>query len=175
MARPKGKLFALLAVFAAIGLVAASGAFTTVEADRTADVNVAGDDSALLSIESNDTAGNGAYLTGGGSDEVEFDLTAGANNNEELNLNATTNISSVITVANQGSQEVNLTISLSGDNPNLVSINETGTNNDLTSTNVTLGVGDKVTLDVVIDTTQDTTLTDGDEIIDTITFEANAT
>ncbi|ERG94186.1 MAG: hypothetical protein J07HQW2_00620, partial [Haloquadratum walsbyi J07HQW2] len=35
---PKGKLLALLMIFTAVGGVAATGAFTTVEAERTADV-----------------------------------------------------------------------------------------------------------------------------------------
>jgi hypothetical protein len=171
MARPKGKLFALLAVFAAIGLVAASGAFTTVEADRTATVNVAGDDAALLAIEPGPD--NPEYLDDTG-DEVEFDITAGASGSQELNLDALTKIDGAITVTNNGANEVTLAVSVSGDNPGLVSINETGTTNDLTdgSTTVTLTSGSSVDLDVVIDT-RGAGLGAGDEIIDTITFEAS--
>ncbi|ERG92237.1 MAG: hypothetical protein J07HQW1_02272 [Haloquadratum walsbyi J07HQW1] len=45
---PKGKLLALLLAFTAVGGLAATGAFTTVQADRTADVTAAGDSNALL-------------------------------------------------------------------------------------------------------------------------------
>jgi hypothetical protein len=172
MARPKGKLFALLAVFAAIGLVAASGAFTSVDAERTAEVNVSGDSSALLAIT--DGPDNSEYLNTNG-DEVILDIAAGSQGgSSELNLNALTVIDGVMTVTNNGPNEITLDVSLSGDNPSLVSILEGGTENDLTDsgTSVTIGSGNSVNLDVEIDT-KGASLSSGDEIIDQITFEAN--
>jgi hypothetical protein len=142
-----------------------------VEADRTAEVNTAGDSSALLAITEGDE--NGEYLKSPSGDEVVFDITEGAQGSEQINLNATTHINESINVTNNGANSVALSVSLSGDNSGLVSITESGTSNDLTDTSVSLGTGSTVELNVTINTRADTSLSDGDEIIDTITFEAN--
>jgi len=81
--RPKGKLFALLAVFVAIGLVTASGAFTSVTAERTATVTTAGDENAnFLQFETNDADITGLSSGASGS-ELGFDVS-------NVNLNAST-------------------------------------------------------------------------------------
>jgi len=54
--RPKSKLAILVALFAGVGVLAATAAFDTVEADRTADVETAGDAEALLGLEAGTTA-----------------------------------------------------------------------------------------------------------------------
>jgi hypothetical protein len=110
MARPKGKLFALLAVFAAIGLVAASGAFTSVAADRTAQVNVTGDSSALLELSEPSEIDEGAVNIGADG-EATIDLTSdGLTNANGLNPNATTALTPLLNVTNQGTEPVNITI-----------------------------------------------------------------
>jgi len=53
--RPKGKLAILVVLFAGVGVLAATAAFDTVEADRTADVETAGDADALLGLDAGDT------------------------------------------------------------------------------------------------------------------------
>jgi len=88
--RPKGKLFALFAVFAAIGLITASGAFTSVQADRTMDVSVVGDASANLGLSD---AGQGYVDTGG--DAIKVDLS-------NVNLNADTDFGAVLSITNNG-------------------------------------------------------------------------
>ena len=112
--RPKGKLFALLAVFGAIGLVTASGAFTTVEAQRTADIDVAGDSSALVAIQENTSAGNGDYLQGDGEEaQLEFNSSS-AVSGDGINQNAESNVEDVCTITNQGSQAGAVNISKTG-------------------------------------------------------------
>ena len=86
--RPKGKLFALLAVFVAIGLITASGAFTSVQAERSMDVAVVGDASANLQLED---AGEGYVDTSG--DTISIDLSG-------VNINADTDFGGVLTITN---------------------------------------------------------------------------
>ena len=125
--RPKGKLFALFAVFAAIGLVTASGAFTTVQADRTATVNVAGDASALLQLQPADGA-NGAYATdNGGQLLLQFNSSAddgngGSDVGDGVNEDAVTRFDNVFNVTNQGTQPI--TLQVSGTDSNDISYGE---------------------------------------------------
>lgn len=113
--RPKGKLLALLAIFAAIGLVTATGAFTTVSAERTVNVNVAGDSAALLQIEANATSPNGAYAATNGN-QFQIDLSSnnadfgGAFTGSGVNDEALTRIDHVFNVTNQGTQAVEVTV-----------------------------------------------------------------
>ena len=118
MARPKGKLFALLAVFIAIGLVAATGAFTSVEAERTVSVNVADDSGALLQLEANGSSSNGAYATtDGGQIVIDLDNPSGLSESPAgLNDNATTEIFHIVNVTNQGPQTVGLSADVSNTN-----------------------------------------------------------
>jgi len=102
MAKPKGKLFALLAVFAAIGLVTATGAFTTVQAERTAEIGVAGDSSALLQLQGSGTANAQEYVTTNNG-QLGLDL-------QNVNLDAETDINDTFTITNQGSQTVGVWI-----------------------------------------------------------------
>jgi hypothetical protein len=187
MARPKGKLFALLAVFAAIGLVAASGAFTTVEADRTAEVNVAGDDAALLAIAPNASSpnGDGAYArTQGGQFQLVLnDSVNPGQGGSGLNPDATTEINHVFNVTNQGTQsvDVGVSITVNGDSgisvgsgqsaPNIYLYSGDDTGTDLTSGTVTLSQGETQSMSVYIDTTG---LSDSDSLDLTITISANA-
>lgn len=117
--KPKGKLFALLAIFAAIGLVTATGAFTTVSAARTAEVNVAGDGAALLKIgpvsgsANSDTTpasgGNPYFQVSNG--EATIDLS-------NVNLNAQTSLVDVFLIENQGTQTVTVWIETDGTDGN---------------------------------------------------------
>jgi hypothetical protein len=105
--RSRGKLVALLAVFVAVGLVTGTGAFSTVEAQRTADVNVAGDSSALLGLQ----AGN-SDLIQVDNDQVAIKLSS-SSNAAGVNKNATTTVdqSQFLNVTNNGAQntvEINL-------------------------------------------------------------------
>jgi hypothetical protein len=106
----KGKLFALLAVFAAIGVVTATGAFTTVSAERTAQVNVAGDASALLALSPTDSE----FST---TENNQLTIDLGTNN---VNPNAVTTDNEVFTVTNNGEDPVRLVVTPEGPNENAV-------------------------------------------------------
>jgi hypothetical protein len=115
--RPKGKLLALIVMFAAVGLLTATGAFTTVEADRTADVQTAGDASALLGLNASDNSN----LIEQSGDEVTITL-ASTSSASGVNVNATTTVNGTdfLNVTNNGQEPINLNISTSGANGNNV-------------------------------------------------------
>ncbi|MFB6360163.1 MAG: hypothetical protein ABEH59_02465 [Halobacteriales archaeon] len=92
--RPKGKLFALLAIFAAIGIVTATGAFTSVQAERTMDISVVGDASANLALTD---AGNGYVDTSGNQISLSFN---------EVNIRADTDFGAVLDITNNGPNQV---------------------------------------------------------------------
>ncbi|WP_144901293.1 translocation/assembly module TamB domain-containing protein [Halobellus captivus] len=95
------KLLTLLTLLVALGLVTSSGAFTTVAADRTASVGVAGDDSALVQLTPH-SGPNGAYAPYNGG-VLELDLDA-------MPADAQTTIPQVFNVTNQGTQPVGVWI-----------------------------------------------------------------
>lgn len=168
--RPKGKLFALVAVFAAIGVVVATGAFTTVSADRTAEVNVAGDSAALLGLAPADTD-NGDTYADNSSDELQLQ------NLGEVNPDAVTEINDVFVVTNNGNQDVELTIDKAGNNTDAVTFYDgaVGSGTEIGDTSgVTLTTGESITVSMEIDTdTGD--LSADTELLDSITINANAT
>ena len=176
MARPKGKLFALLAVFAAIGLVAATGAFTTVQADRTVSVNVSDDSDALLGLEANDSSSNGGYVTtNNGEVVIDLDSPGVAGGGAGVNDNATTLINHTINVTNQGTQQVDLNqignVGQSGVDVYLIADQSA---NLSAGDSVTLGVGDTASLGLKIVT--DSANSGGGNSFDaTVTLEADAT
>ena len=102
-----------------------TGAFTSVEADRTVDVEVAGDSDAylgLLKAANEDDSGNindpgansDAYVKDAGA-EVSFDFSSN-NTTTDLgdgfNPNAVTVVEDLIEVQNQGTQDVFLSVDL---------------------------------------------------------------
>jgi hypothetical protein len=144
MARPKGKMFALLAVFVAIALVAATGAFTSVDAERTVAVNVSDDSDALLQLEPSG-GDNGDYATESGSTvEVTLDDSSDANG-AGINDNATTVITRIFNVTNQGTQDVGLNANITGTESGvdiyvLANDTDTGNNYNLSSSGPVTGV-----------------------------------
>jgi hypothetical protein len=197
MARPKGKLFALLAVFAAIGLVAASGAFTTVEADRSVDVNTSGDASALLSLDAESPSPNADDYVSGSGNEIQINLntTNSAGGGNGINQDALTDVDDLINITNQGSQEVEVHIVMDEGGSSLSNLNNSvdftvdGSSGGATSvpdtldrsstdsgsgSSVTLPVGESVTIGIEIDLTGVSTGS-SDTILNDITIVANAT
>ena len=180
--RPKGKLFALLAVFAAIGLITATGAFTTVAAERTAEVNVAGDSAALLAIEPGSE--NGDYVDDSGG-TVSIDLAnAQGVSATGVNDDALTEINFVLTITNNGAQNVDLWIEKAGTNADVVTFYngsvDTGTRLDNTSTAATgLNAGETIEVSMKIDTRGGQSLVTGPndvvELITDVTIHAEAT
>jgi hypothetical protein len=171
---PKGKLLALLAIFAALGVVTATGAFTTVSADRTADVDVAGDSSALLQLEEGDK--NPGYVTESGG-TIELNLSS-PNSASGANLNATTEIEGVINITNNGGQTVDVSIEKTGNNAQYVNFyqgDDLDSATNITGANsVSVSSGDTIEVSMNI-STDSSSLADGDELLSDITIVANGT
>lgn len=197
MKLPKGKFLALAAVFVAIALVTATGAFTTVSAERTATVGVEGDSSALLALtpydgpNGNPSNGNAGYAQQD-SNTLEINLDGYNNDGDGLNLNAKTDIENVFNVTNQGTQTVTLTIEddsavNSPDRSTMVTFYDMsadennpgpGTANleeNEGGSGVDIPPGETVTIGIFVDTTSGPSVSAGEELIDGITINAEAT
>jgi len=177
---PKGKLAGLLVVFVAIGLITATGAFTTVSAQRTATVRTAGDSAALLALRP--AAGqNGDHYAGNASDTLELYLDGSHNDNSNaqgVNLDALTEVDSVFTITNQGTQPVDVWITKNGTNADLVTfyngthtVDRTALESQGKAQN--LDVGQSVTVSMSIDT-RGSNLDEGAELLHDITIHAEA-
>lgn len=162
--RPKGKLFALFAIFAAIGLVTATGAFTTVQADRTVNVQVSGDSSALLVIDESSNAPSVVGSSGGASGEISFTIGSSTG----LNENATTVLTPIVNVTNNGNEAVNLTVSATSDNGGVTVVVVDPTNATFSNAVLTQGQNQEFGLRLILDDS----FSDGDSF--TITLEINA-
>lgn len=203
MALPKDELLLLVAVFAAIGLVTATGAFTTVTADRTATVTVAGDAGALLGLApydgpngdgSDDTnsitddtqTGDSEGYAGLNGDVLEIDLGGyGDVSAVGVNDEATTDVRNVFVVTNQGTQPVAVSVTDSDDDGedtfvtfyNSSYADRSGgglENDDEGGSAVVLGTGEHMVVSVHIDTT-DTGDLAGDGLLDgDVTVTASA-
>ncbi|MDD4281471.1 MAG: DUF1102 domain-containing protein [Candidatus Methanofastidiosa archaeon] len=170
------KLIPFLAILVAAIIIIYSGAFTSVEAERMAVIDVAGDASALLALAPA-SGPNGAYAGYEGSGALYLDIGAGLNNG--LNVNARTVISDVFTITNNGTQLVYVTVYK--DNPlgSRVDFADAGTYGDMdlydSVTNHTytfplrLYPGQSSTISLIIDTTG---LGKDDVLMEYITFYA---
>lgn len=161
-----------------------TGAFSSVSATRSVDVEVADDASAYLRLEG-DGGANSDYVTDNGvGGTLTIDLSASNDDVEGegdgVNLNAVTQIDDLFVIENQGTQEVEVTLSKVGDNSELVKFypdhpeEQAYDGESIDDHGLTLGAGDSATVSVEIDT-EDSDLEDGNELLDTVTFNANAT
>jgi hypothetical protein len=112
---PKGKLLALLLIFGAVGTLAATGAFTTVEAERTADVDVAGDANALLAIQPTEQNDSSSFINQDDTDDSTFEIVLdGEEGNNGVNANATTTAQNIFNITNNGEEDVDVWIATEG-------------------------------------------------------------
>ena len=91
-----------------------AGAFTSVTADRTVDVNVAGDASAYLGLKPVSSSPNSDFVEVN-SEEVSLDFSSSNNSNDlgnGFNPDATTRINDLLQVSNQGTQPVNFWVNI---------------------------------------------------------------
>jgi hypothetical protein len=173
------KFIAGLGSLAAAGAAGiGTGAFTQVTATRNVDVKVAGDNSAYLRLAGTGGA-NSAFVTDDGSGStLSIDLDASnstTNGGEGVNPDAVTQLDQVFEIKNQGTQEVELSISKSGDNSGLVEFHpSTSYGAPISSNPLTLSAGGTETISIEIDT-EDESVSDGDELLDSVTFTAEAT
>ncbi|WP_299236745.1 hypothetical protein [Natronomonas sp.] len=119
MASRRTVLVGLGGLVAGGGALIGTGAFDTVEAERTVNVQTAGDASALLGLSpaDRDGDGNNAYVSEPGDGTISIaldgldDTDAGG-----INQNARTVLRNLVTVANQGTQNVgSLTLEFTGE------------------------------------------------------------
>jgi len=108
-------------VFAGSGALVGTGAFSTVQAERSVSVETAGDASALLTLASHGGP-NGAYASDENTGPIRINLDGtGISNAGGLNQNATTIIDNIVDITNNGTRDLT---ALS------FTINVTGTSND---------------------------------------------
>ena len=142
----KSKIFALVLIFAAIGVAAGTGAFTTAEADRTAEVNVAGDANALVGItEAQNTNGNELVDVGGNNGQVEMNLSAAGTQGgaSGLNEDAATDLGNVLNITNNGEETIQFKIEVATQDVNPRSVhfyvaNDSSTPGDSGANNASL-------------------------------------
>jgi hypothetical protein len=137
-----------------------TGAFTSVTADRTVDVEVAGDANAYLGLEPVSGSPNSAYVEVN-SGEVSFDFSSSNPNTsgdlgDGFNPDAVTVVDDLLRVTNQGTQDVNFSVDLSGLNTGnadvTISTDDLGGESDLVANSITMSPGEEIILDLEVDT-----------------------
>jgi hypothetical protein len=120
----RNALIGMGTVAAGAGVIGGTGAFTSVEADRTVSVQTAGDGDAALVLEQAELDGsvtsNASEYVQETSGTVQINLDGTQGNSSDanaagLNQNAKTRFDNLVGVANQGTQPItSLTLSMSG-------------------------------------------------------------
>lgn len=144
---------------AGAGVIGGSGAFDSVEANRSFEVNVSGDAGALLGLEATNNTIAGTESGGaGGNDIIYFEINESQTGGDAaVNENAVTEFFDAFSVTNNGSQDVNLSIelpsSVSGVAFILASERDDASPTDLTKQSHALTSGRSISVDLRIDTT----------------------
>lgn len=152
----------IVVILVAAIVVISTGAFTSVTAERSAVITVAGDSEALLSIVPTGTP-NGKYLKEGDDGAVYLDFADVAA--EGVNVNAVTVVNDVFIITNNGTQSVQVVLTKTGDNANKILFGDI-------ESGVTLGVGGTYTVSFEINSYG---LSKENNILKTITLTATAT
>ncbi|MDX1744668.1 MAG: hypothetical protein R3324_01915 [Halobacteriales archaeon] len=166
--RPKGKLLTLFVMFVAIGLVTASGAFSSTSVDRAMAVSVADDSAALLGLAPNSSSPNGAYASVDAAGTINVTV-------DNVNIDATTDIDHVLNVTNNGQSTVTIWVTFSGGtNNSAVTLYEgstagTAIANTQGGSSFTLSPTNSASVSIRIDSAGDAS---GDTLVDTVTFHA---
>jgi hypothetical protein len=164
------KVLPILAIVCAALIAIYSGAFTSITAERTATIEVAGDPTALLSIEA-----ASPYVEYDEDGAVLLNLTAGVNNEAE------TNLGKLFVVTNNGTRDVRLTIyqrldgiDVTETSPILFTYSPDGNPSHFMAIwNTKLAVGQSMDVYVKVYTNMDDKYpSDLGEIMDTIVFHA---
>jgi hypothetical protein len=126
------------------GALIGTGAFTTVEAERSVSVETESDASAFLGLEPT-TGPNGQEFASMNGDTLEVNI-------EDVNLNAVTHIDEIFQVTNNGSQPVVLYFEEQPgtDNPDGNAIDVGARTDQITASSV--GEGDQPTSNGIVDT-----------------------
>jgi hypothetical protein len=108
------KYLAAIGSLAAGGAAAAgTGAFTSVEADRTVNVAVADDANAYLGLATTSSPNSQDYVDDSGQ-QIVLNLDETDNGGSGFNADAETRIDDLLQVTNQGTQTINVWVTLSG-------------------------------------------------------------
>ncbi|SET05431.1 hypothetical protein SAMN04488694_103214 [Natrinema hispanicum] len=170
-------LVGLGTIVAGGGAALGTGAFTTVEADRTVSVSTSGDGSAFLSI-----SGNSEYVTDGDNDTTnEFVIDLGSHGSQQgsgFNENAKTVLNDVLTITNQGSSDgvtIGFAKSIGSGSSSSETIGVSGVgevtftigsgSNPLAAATGSDDGGASLNVDITIDTTVDSPSDDGSIVI----------
>lgn len=164
------KIVALLAIAGTLTLATATGAFTTLDATRTATVQTVGDESALLALNPDDDT-DAAYIGGDGMLRIEY---------ADAMLETSMTMNDLFTITNNGENDVVVWIEVQyedgyGDILTFDGENsETGDQASLANldNSLELSPGDEIEVDVTINTGG---LGDDDEetpLIDSIVIHA---
>jgi len=115
-------LIGLGGIVAAGGALVGTGAFTTVQAERSVNVQTAGDSDAFLALAPSDGP-NGAYATTSNNTvEIILNGNADTEGGTGINQDAKTVIRNIIKVTNNGTQDVtSLTLEMADSDGNIVS------------------------------------------------------
>ena len=136
----RNTLIGLATLAGGAGLIGATGAFTSVEADRTVSVSTAGDASALLQLEGNSSITDT-------EDDGGVDLLVISN--DDINERARTRFDNAITVTNGGTQNVGFYVD--GD-PSPIGFEVSGHGTIVGESNaIDVDIGSAVDVDIIID------------------------
>lgn len=141
----RNTLVGLGAVVAGSGALVGSGAFSSVEADRTVTINTAGDGQALLQLDVEDSYSgitDGSPTGTQGESIIELTL-------DDINDDAVTTFDGALTITNGGSNPVDLSIDTSDVDGVTFTLNDTN-----------LNAAGSTTVDLEVDTRG--TVSDGD-------------
>ncbi len=100
-----------------MAVIVSTGAFTSVNVERSAQIDVTGDASALLSMVPYDGP-NGAYVKEKENGALYLDFSEFAAGG--VNIDAVTVIRDICTITNNGIRAITLTLTKEGDNPGAV-------------------------------------------------------
>lgn len=148
-------MFGLGTVSASVGGIFGSGAFSSVEATRTAEINTTDDASAILTFAANSPAGDNIIATEAvnGSSLIKIKQS-------KLNEQATTRFKDALKVTNGGGKDVGLSVDPSqSDDPNnligsVLDIQDTSGNTIVDGTNLgdnAVDVGSTTSVDLTVE------------------------
>jgi len=123
----RNALIGMGTVAAGAGVIGGTGAFTSVEAERTVSVQTAGDSDAALDLAAAPSSDNASEYVTTSNGQIQLNLDGTSDNGNEngasstgLNQDAKTTINNLIQVTNNGSQGLtSLRLSLESDSANI--------------------------------------------------------
>ena len=115
----RNTLIGLGAAAAGAGAIGGTGAFSSVTAERTVNVQTTGDGSAALSLEPTGSENASEYVTAPSDGTIQLDLDGTSDDSASssgLNQNARSKIHNLVKITNNGSQEIStLTLEITDD------------------------------------------------------------